>query len=175
MSIAIHAENAAINQGDGMYPTDIGWLTPLDLDVNQSIEVDYVRVSMEEEYNEEYSDRVNDLLVNFSSLIETVDDWGLNSTAMRTDLARFKGEWNDTGYLHAERYMFLLSICDVQVELGDISGMFEEASEAIASLREREDNWVKILEQYYGMAERAWLEYDFARVKVLLKMIIKRK
>jgi len=44
MSIAIHAENAAINQGDGVFSTDIGWLTFLDLDVNQSIEVDYVRV-----------------------------------------------------------------------------------------------------------------------------------
>jgi len=168
MGIMIYTDNAKSVQDKDLYT---GFY--LDLEVEQSIQIGHVGVSLDREYHDEYSNRMDELFANFSSIIEAVDAADLNSTGMRMDLDWFKGEWNETGYLHGERYMVLLSICDLAGELEEISGMFEEAREAIAYARdEGDERKVRIFKNYYQMAEKAWLEYDFTRIGTLLGSII---
>jgi hypothetical protein len=172
MAIAIHSENYAVRKNDGDISTGIGWLSFLDLEVNQSIEVDYIKVSMDEGYYKEYSNQVNDIFINFSSLIETVDARGLNSTVMRKDLESSMVEWNETGYLHGENYMTILSVCDLKLRLDSICYMFKEASEMIASANYENNDDASILEGLYKRAEDAWLEYNFDQVENMLELLI---
>jgi hypothetical protein len=172
LALVIHSENSRF-ASDGYFPVAPGmWISYLDLVENQSIEVDHIRVFISEEYHKEYSALIFQLVDSTSSLIEAVDARGLNTTAMRSDLVRFKEEWNTTGYVHGDTYMRIHAIMDSAPYLDELSVLFQEAAEAIASAIKAGEGIVDEFETLYHNAEEAWIRYEYERVGPLLEKII---
>ncbi len=181
MAITFHAENGCYTTermpGPGLeFPIADGcWLSYLDLEENQSMQIDHVRAYMIMEDYEEYSGLVGKLAPNVSSAIEAAAAAGLNTSRMEADFARFARDWEDTGYVHAETFMLMPTIMDSAQHMDEISKKLREASAIIDTAKEAGSRDVVMFEALYQKAEQFWLDYEYEQVANALEMIIERK
>jgi hypothetical protein len=167
LSIAIHMENFHKREGgDGIY----GGFYFFDLEHNQSIQVDYIRVfAMNDRLEDDYQ-RIQRLLANVSRQIEAATDSGLNTTQIWVEQTHLENEWNDRGYVNVERF-------NEHVErisyIPELIILFQEAKEALAS-NDIEKRLVIPLNLALERAEEAWLELDLPRAKGILDYIIEQ-
>jgi hypothetical protein len=181
MAIAFHAENGCYTTekmpGPGLSvpAADGSWLSYLDLEENQFMQIDHVRAYMIMEDYEEYSGLVGELAPNVSSAIEAAAAAGLNTSRMEADFARFARDWENTGYVHAETFTLMPTIMDSTQHLDEISSRFREASAIIDAAKEAGSRDVAMFEALYRKAGQFWLDYEYEQVANPLKMIIERK
>jgi hypothetical protein len=159
LGIIIHMENRAIVNGSKIY---------LDIEEDQFVEVDYVRVFMDGDLYEEYRERTADLLNSSLQQIESVAASGLNVSRLASDHSALMEQFDAGGYVHAGNLHILT---DFLTHVDELIGLFDAAAEGIGGLDERDK---MIAEMRYLDAEHAWLNYEYQRTKAYLEGIIEK-
>lgn len=157
LAIVIHMENWDGNK------------TYLDIEEDQFIEIDYVRVFMDRDFYEEYCEKTVELLNQSLEQIESAANFGLNTSHLLSDHLALVEEFDAEGYVHAGRFD---AFEDFVSHVDELVGLFDDASEVIPTIVEDRDR--DMVEGLYRGAEDAWLKCDYRMAKDCLRRIIEK-
>jgi len=140
---------------------------------DESIQIDHIRISMEEERFKEMETEITGLLSRALVQIEGLEQKGENTTKIRYDYVETQDNWEKYCYFHDEDRQLLENMVDAMEPWNEIITMFPEAEEAINSM-EREGNTREALmaKGDYSRAETAWAKYEYDTTKNYLQKII---
>jgi hypothetical protein len=143
----------------------------IDIEVSESIQVDYVRTFIDAELFQEMDSEISGLFSRALQLVEDLEQKGGNSTHLRTEYAKAHDVWRKDRYLYYEAKGFLDPIIKSLEHFDEISELFTNASQHIEKAVQAEMD-PGAMERDYGYAEKSWVEFDYGVTKWYLDRIL---
>ncbi len=171
-SISLDYETSRFG-AEGPYKVGDLWFTPVGLEQDGWIQVDYVHVFMPDEKFQEMDTEISGLLDQALSLINELEQKGENTSHLVTEYAKAHADWQKDHYLYIEAKPRLERIIDSIGHWDEITAMFAQACECIEALMEKGDTRNEnVCRAFYSNAEGAWEECDYERTQDILGSII---
>ena len=140
---------------------------------DEYIQIDYIRIFLEEERFKEMEREVSGLHSHALELIKGLEQRGENTTQLWTDYGESQENWQKNHYFYDEDYQHIENMIDAIEQWDQITLMFTQAEEAIKELEQHGKNReATISKGDYNRAEKAWAEYDYETTLVYLQKIL---
>jgi len=166
MGIWLYIENIRLHGPKEQFKAD-----PIDLEVNESIQIDYVRVFTTNEKFQEMDSEISGLLSYAAQLIHDLEQKGSNTSALKSKYAQAEDSWKEHRYLYVVAKKHIDKIITSSEYWDEISEMFVNATRHIeAAVQAGMD--IKNMERDYGYAEKTWSKLDFSVTKWYLQGIL---
>jgi hypothetical protein len=133
------------------------WGTPIQLENDQLIQVDYFHVFAYPEQIWDRSEAMADMLISAAELIEKADRRDMNTTKMWIDYSNANDQLVERRYVDTDLSLMIRSLVE---HLDEVSNLFSRAAGALQTV-EGEDIEAKTIRADYERAESAWGRYDY--------------
>jgi hypothetical protein len=166
MGIWLFIENIRLYGSLPQFKTDA-----IDLEVNESLQIDYIRVFTTEERFQAMNQEISGLLSHASSLIEDLEQKGSNTSTLGSRYAQAEDAWQENRYFHTVAKKHIGKVIDASEHWDEISEMFVNASRHIdAATQAGMDTGA--MERDYGNADKTWDDPDYELTKWYLQRVL---
>jgi hypothetical protein len=137
------------------------------------IQVDYVRIFIEEDLFKEMESEVLELLSHIQKLIENLDQKKENTTRLWMDYTESQNNWQNNRYYSEQDYQYLENIIICIENWDEVITLFSRATDQIKSLEQVGKSREAIIAKGdFSRAEETWEKYDYITTKTYLQKIL---